>query len=781
MNINCKFINNTFELSSKARTLNHIKKSFSDINIADLVFFTNNRWIKDRSSCLDKITENIQSNLYIVRSSASNEDTIYSSNAGLNLSLQNVSKKELKVSIDKVFGSYNEISKNDEVLIQPMLKDVLISGVVFSHDPQTLSPYKTINWHHGNNTSAITSGKCNGLTFYHAGKYSRLKDELLKKIFKIVDKLSYFYGNIPIDCEFAVTKENLKKKIWILQVRPLILKNKSISIYKLNKNLITIENQIKTFYKKHLNIFGKKTIFGVMPDWNPAEIIGVRPKPLALSLYQDLITDKIWALGRSNYGYQNMSDYKLLKDFFGQPYIDTLVSFNSLLPKTISKKLGKKLINFYLSKLYENPTFHDKIEFNIVLSSFSFDLPNRYVELKNSGFTDIEINELNKSLIHLTNEIIKDDHLISEDLNRLKFLKKKFKITYISKIKKTEKIRLALKDLKDYGTLPFAGLARVGFIAVQLLKSMVEINLINAKEYNRFMSSCSTISKTLTKDKQKLNKKQFLKKYGHLRPGTYDILSPRYDETPNDYFDWSKKANTVNRNHEAFNLNDTSHNKINKILEQNKIKITSIQLFKFIKKAIELRELSKFIFTKYLSEILRLIEELGQENDFSKKEISFVPIHSLLKYDSNSNCFKDFLANIIKKEKNKYEISKRLRLPPLITKPEDIFSFKWPNLFPNFVTQKTIEGDVINYENKNNINGNIIFIPNADPGFDWIFSHNPSGLITAWGGANSHMAIRAAELQIPSVLGVGDVLYQKWLGAKRLYVNCLTQKVEIIK
>ena len=45
---------------------------------------------KDRSSCLDKITENIQSNLYIVRSSASNEDTIYSSNAGLNLSLQNV-------------------------------------------------------------------------------------------------------------------------------------------------------------------------------------------------------------------------------------------------------------------------------------------------------------------------------------------------------------------------------------------------------------------------------------------------------------------------------------------------------------------------------------------------------------------------------------------------------------------------------------------------------------------------------------------------------------------
>ena len=72
-------------------------------------------------------------------------------------------------------------------------------------------------------------------------------------------------------------------------------------------------------------------------------------------------------------------------------------------------------------------------------------------------------------------------------------------------------------------------------------------------------------------------------------------------------------------------------------------------------------------------------------------------------------------------------------------------------------------------------------IENADPGFDFVFNFEIKGLITRFGGANSHMAIRAAELQIPSVLGIGDVLYQKWLGAKRLHINCLTQKVEIIK
>ena len=35
-----------------------------------------------------------------------------------------------------------------------------------------------------------------------------------------------------------------------------------------------------------------------MPDWNPAEIIGTGPKPLAFSLYRGLITNDIWARQR---------------------------------------------------------------------------------------------------------------------------------------------------------------------------------------------------------------------------------------------------------------------------------------------------------------------------------------------------------------------------------------------------------------------------------------------------------------------------------------------------
>ena len=47
-------------------------------------------------------------------------------------------------------------------------------------------------------------------------------------------------------------------------------------------------------------------------------------------------------------------------------------------------------------------------------------------------------------------------------------------------------------------------------------------------------------------------------------------------------------------------------------------------------------------------------------------------------------------------------------------------------------------------------------IENADPGFDWIFGSKILGLITKYGGVNSHMAIRCAELEIPVAIGCGE-------------------------
>ena len=55
--------------------------------------------------------------------------------------------------------------------------------------------------------------------------------------------------------------------------------------------------------------------------------------------------------------------------------------------------------------------------------------------------------------------------------------------------------------------------------------------------------------------------------------------------------------------------------------------------------------------------------------------------------------------------------------------------------------------------------GKIVLLEKADPGYDWIFSQNIAGLITCYGGAASHMAIRCAEFGIPAAIGCGKKIY----------------------
>ena len=102
-----------------------------------------------------------------------------------------------------------------------------------------------------------------------------------------------------------------------------------------------MEKKILKLKKQHHNLLGNDNFFGVMPDWNPAEIIGKKPKPLALSLYRELITDHVWSENRSDYGFENLKQFHLMTTFFGTPYVDVRIDFNSWLPKNSIKQLKK--------------------------------------------------------------------------------------------------------------------------------------------------------------------------------------------------------------------------------------------------------------------------------------------------------------------------------------------------------------------------------------------------------------------------------------------------------
>jgi phosphohistidine swiveling domain-containing protein len=109
-----------------------------------------------------------------------------------------------------------------------------------------------------------------------------------------------------------------------------------------------------------------------------------------------------------------------------------------------------------------------------------------------------------------------------------------------------------------------------------------------------------------------------------------------------------------------------------------------------------------------------------------------------------------------------------------------VWGFLWPETSPNFITQKAVVGEVGEAASRESLAGKIVCIPSADPGYDWLFSHSIGGLVTAWGGANSHMAIRASELGLPAVIGAGEATYRKWSQAQILRIDCANRKVEIL-
>ena len=111
-----------------------------------------------------------------------------------------------------------------------------------------------------------------------------------------------------------------------------------------------------------------------MPDWNPADIIGLKPRPLSFSLYREWITDAQWAYQRNNYGYRNLRNHPLLIGFNGIYRYKGIFQF--FYPKRYQRSLDR-LVNIYLDFLDNKPSLHDKVEFEIVISSWTFNIDKK--------------------------------------------------------------------------------------------------------------------------------------------------------------------------------------------------------------------------------------------------------------------------------------------------------------------------------------------------------------------------------------------------------------------
>ena len=183
--------------------------------------------------------------------------------------------------------------------------------------------------------------------------------------------------------------------------------------------------------------------------------------------------------------------------------------------------------------------------------------------------------------------------------------------------------------------------------------------------------------------------------------------------------------------------------------------------------------------------MLELIANFAKKNKLSKEQISHVSLNSILNIvkDTSRKNIRDKLLKVYKDEEEKHKISNIIRLPQVLVDTAGVYVVPFQVSRPNFITEKKVTAEILIIQSEisgPSLNGKIIVIEGADPGFDWIFSQKIAGLITKYGGVNSHMAIRCAEFGLPAAIGCGEQRYEKIIRSKKINLDCANDMINII-
>jgi choline kinase/phosphohistidine swiveling domain-containing protein len=781
-----------FILGTKADTLARLEGIVKKSIIGRQESFTTFEWMENSSRVIKRIQDSFADTKLVVRSSSKSEDNWDSSNAGGFESILNVpclNEQALTDAIQAVVSSYGKLDVgSDQVLVQEFLQDVAMAGVVFTCTLESGAPYYRFNFDDSSkSTESVTAGTHSDLRTVLVSKleakFVRKIAPELESVLEAVQELELLLGFDKLDIEFAT---DTKGQVYIFQVRPVVVNHDNYEL-DIEKISVSIRNDVRRYYELQPclpSVSGSETLFANMPDWNPAEIISTRPKPLAFSLYQKLITNDTWAKQRAQYGYRDVRPYPLIVSFSGQPYVDVRASLNSFIPKTVSKRATDRIVNAYLEILSDNPQFHDKIEFDIAFTIWTPDFMEVAKErLCPYGVTLSDLIELDDGLKQIT----RDSFLrLESDIASVGMLKNRCDEIMQSQIGLSDKIYSLLDDCKRYGTLAFAHAARAGFVANTLLKSLVKIGALSEERKMEFLNSFDTVAGEFEIDKSKyingfMTEDLLVKKYGHLRPGTYEVTTQAYWEAPGQYLipkELKERAHVSER----MELTSKEIAEIESIIESLGSDITVTAFVDFLVKATQEREKVKFEFTRNLSKALDLTIELGNQLQLSREDVSFLTYSDLEKLKLNT-INQEIIRKNIEVRKEEYLLTKAIELPSFINSPENFYCFERHSSQPNFIGVDKVIAEIstIDKMEPKYLIGKVVMIPQADPGYDWLFEHKIVGLITMYGGANSHMAIRAAEIGLPAAIGVGEKLYDTLETALKVELDCLGQLIRVVE
>jgi choline kinase len=792
-----------FVFGTKAETLERLRPLLRQAHVTDGHLVRVGDWTHKRDEVVTELADRFGGAALAVRSSALGEDTQTSSAAGRYHSVIGVEGDDvdaIAAAVDAVVASYDRDGQRDEnqVLVQPCLTEVVMSGVMMTRDVDNGAEYLVVNYDDTTGrTDSVTAGDAahTSTVRIHRGSEERPDDPRLAALVNTAEELEAITGSDALDVEFAITRD---ESLHVLQVRPITRRTEWTPVDP-RAHAEELE-ELRSFLRVRLGprpgVAGSSTVLGQMPDWNPAEMIGPFPSVLSRTLYELLITDATWREARVDLGYFDAFPHALMVELAGRPYVDVRLSANSLLPAGLDPRIRTAVVDAGLQRLRAHPELHDKIEFEVFPTTYHVRVEDTCRDLVDAGMPASYVDTLVDALRAHTRRLLDGGaEGVDAILARTAGLEGHTRRAWADETDPLDRARTLLAHTVRQGTRPFSALARLSFVGTAMLRSLQADGVVGADDLELFGRSVRTISTEMMEDLEAVQTgtvslDDFLATFGHLRPGTYDLLSPRYDQDPQLYFGESTRGGTAPAatvDDVPSGWHDDFTRRVDARLRTADLGVDGAGFLAFLRAAVAGRELAKFRFSRALSAALELIAEFGARHELSRDELVHLDAKALLAITDAARPpeLGDDLRRRALAARMRRERQALLHLPGVITHESDLTIVRSTVSRPNFVTSGRVRGELLHLRDTaagdaGALRGRVVLLEGADPGYDWIFAHGIAGLITRYGGANSHMTIRCAEFGLPAAIGCGDTLYDTLRRARRVDLDCAGETIRVV-
>ncbi len=705
-------------------------------------------WLERPSDCLTRIQRQFAGAQLAVRSSKHNESAGVPGQAGHYRSFGPVdaaNRAALSRAVKSVFASYGDLHEADEVMLQLWVANSTATIGVTSADATPFSGTAAASYYVGESTSAITAGWTNVQRFWLTANTRPATHwpSAVRRAFLLLAQLESTLKRTALELEIVVDK---KGRLRLLQVTPstrrLSQPSARIASTLQEKRWAQAEREFEKRAQARDGELGRKQLFGLMPDWNTAELLGEHPRPLAASLFADLIANNIWRQARINLGYRRSAVHPLLALVAGRPYVDVRASLNSLIPDGISDAVSRLAIDASINKLRQQPELHDRVETDLFPTCMGF-ANEGSSQLKDAGLSMSDQRAWRNALLAMEPGWQQFSAHASGFDESAKFVQNAV-IRAGSVAASTADLLTALGLIRGSLALSFAMHARLAFVARFQLASLVTAGALSQKRLDHILGCVSVVNSI-----DGVNARDA----GVLRPATFDI---RVQPVGNTLIN----ANSTNAKLATPSATFTTqeHRAVTALLKPMKLNVDASVWLGMALRRIELREVGKYRLSLAVSTWLSALTDWGQRRDLSVDDLSFVTVKNITNKHEPDGLHRQLARN-----RKRFDDEGSIKMPLLVANRADIRANTEPALRPTFLGRARVSGALCAIDRHTGAQqiaaGAVVLIRAADPGFDWIFARPFAALITCYGGPHSHMAIRCAELNIPCVLGCGETVY----------------------